>query len=284
MIAEATEGRAAALAAGLLADASVEAAVKNLAEVDAFPRFLAPGTQVYLPWLPGLPYTHVISVAARLKKAGYEPVPHLAARRLPDWESAEELVSRLATECGVKQALVIAGDVDRPTGSFEDAAALLESGLLQKHGIRRIGIAGYPEGHPRIAAATLAAAMKRKIEIGRASGLELYVVSQFCFDAGTILAWLDRLDARLPVRVGVAGPASLRTLINYGIRCGVGPSLRALRSRGVSLTRLVAQTGPDAIVAGLAAAERPVPFKLHFFSFGGVEKTARWITSNHPIS
>jgi methylenetetrahydrofolate reductase (NADPH) len=281
MIAEASaEGRVAALLAG----ASVEAAVKNLAEVDAFPRFLAPGTQVYLPWLPGLPYNHVVSVAARLRRAGYEPVPHIAARRLPDWESAEELVSRLAGECGVKQALVIAGDVDRPTGTFADAAAFLESGLLQQHGIRRVGIAGYPEGHPRISEAELTAAMRHKIGIARASGLELYVVSQFCFDAGAILAWLDRLGTALPVRVGLAGPATLRTLINYGMRCGVGPSLRALKSRGVSLTRLVAQTGPDAIVAALAAAEPRAPFKLHVFSFGGVEKTARWIKSNNPIS
>jgi methylenetetrahydrofolate reductase (NADPH) len=277
-----TDARIAALFAG----ASMEAAVKNLADIDAYPAVLPAGMQVYLPWLPGLPFSHVVSVARRLAAKGFAPVPHIAARRLADWESAEDFISRLA-QIGVTQALVIAGDVDRPVGPFEDAAALLECGLLQKHGIRRIGIAGYPEGHPRIADHELRAALKHKLAIGRATGLDLYIVSQFCFDAQSILGWLEGLAAqgvKVPVHVGLAGPASVRTLISYGMRCGVGPSLRALRSHGVSLTRLVAQTGPDAIVAALAAAESSIPFKLHFFSFGGVEKTARWMKSVNPKS
>jgi methylenetetrahydrofolate reductase (NADPH) len=73
----------------------------------------------------------------------------------------------------------------------------------------------------------------------------------------------------------------MRTLINYGMRCGVGASLRALRSHGVSLTRLAAQSGPENVVSHLAGTEQSgalaLPLKLHFFSFGGVEKTARWI-------
>ena len=268
----------------LVGGASIEASVKNLAEVDTYPAFLPPASTVFLPWLPGLPYTHLVSVAARLRRAGFEPVPHIAARRLPDRASADDLVSRLCGEAGVTQVLVIGGDVDRPAGPFDSAAALLQAGLLQQRGMRRIGVAGYPEGHPRIPDDRLDGVLNQKMQWATQAGLDLYVVSQFCFDGVAIERWLQRLHGAgvtLPVHVGLAGPASMRTLINYGMRCGIGASLRALRSHGVSLTRLAAQSGPESVVWHLAEAQErgalPLPLKLHFFSFGGVEKTARWM-------
>jgi methylenetetrahydrofolate reductase (NADPH) len=260
---------------------SIETSTRNLVEIDAYPSLLPPGTDVYVAWIPGSPYHHIVSVAKRLRLAGMNPVPHIAARQLANREMATEYLASLRDEADVSRALIIAGDSDAPVGAYDSSAAVLESGLLQAHGIRSVGIAGYPEGHPKIPEATLMAALDRKIDYAAAHGLDLFMVTQFCFDGQAILVWLERLRARgviLPVRAGVAGPATLRTLLNYGMRCGIGNSIRALGSQAISLTRLLGQHGPEEVVRRIAppAAELNVA-GLHVFPFGGFTQSAQWI-------
>jgi hypothetical protein len=49
--------------------------------VDAFRRdHFAPGTDVTITFLPGDNYRHNVETAATLHRAGYSPVPHIAAR------------------------------------------------------------------------------------------------------------------------------------------------------------------------------------------------------------
>ena len=267
----------------LLEGASLETSVKDLTEIDRYPGLLPAGTDVYVTWLPTLPYRHLVSVSARIARAGYRPVPHLAARRIADAAIAEDLLGRLNGEAGVDKALVIGGDIDRPVGPYEDAAALLASGVLERHGIRSVGLAAYPEGHPKVSGARLAEALREKLRIAADAGLSPYLVSQFAFEAEAIRRWMAGLAAegvRVPLRIGLAGPASVRTLINFGLRCGVGASLRAVKSHGLSLTRLLAETGPENVIADLAAAPLPAAdARLHFFSFGGFERTARWLSA-----
>jgi len=261
--------------------ASIETSTKNVAEIAGYRTLLPAGTDVYAAWIPGTPYHHLVSVARHLREAGMNPVPHIAARRLPDRAAAQDFLARLQGEAGVTRALIIAGDSQAPAGPFDSSVALLETGLLEAHGVRSIGVAGYPEGHNKLPETTLAAALDRKIDYANRSGLELFVVSQLCFDGEAVLAWLRKLRARgvaLPVRVGVAGPATVRMLLAYGIRCGVGNSLRALGSQAISLTRLVAQHGPEKVVREIAAGATDLGIAgLHFFSFGGFAQTARWI-------
>ena len=260
---------------------SIETSTRNLVEIDAYPSLLPRGTDVYVAWVPGSPYHHIVSVAKRLRVAGMNPVPHIAARQLANPDVTTDFLSRLRDEADVRRALIIAGDSDAQAGAYDSSIGLLESGLLQAHGIRSIGIAGYPEGHPKIPEATLMAALDRKINYAAAHGLDLFMVTQFCFDGQAILDWLGRLRARgvvLPVRVGVAGPATLRTLLNYGMRCGIGNSIRALGSQAISLTRLLAQHGPEKVVRRIAASRAELGIDgLHLFPFGGFANSARWI-------
>ena len=261
--------------------ASIETSAKSLAEVDAYPELVAPDTDVYFAWIPGTPHHHVVTLAKRLRLAGMNPVPHVAARSLTDRAMAAGYLAGLRDEAGVRRALVIAGDSDVPVGGYDSSAALLESGLLQAHGIRSVGIAGYPEGHPRIPEAALMAALDRKMDYAAGHGLDLFMVTQFCFDGQVVLDWLGRLRSRglvMPVRVGVAGPASIRTLLKYAMRCGVGNSIRALGSQAVSLTRLIGRHGPEAVVQRIAsmAVELNVA-GLHLFPFGGFTQSAQWM-------
>lgn len=261
--------------------ASIETSTRNLVEIDAYPSLRPRGTDVYVAWLPGSPYHHVVSVAKRLRLAGMNPVPHIAARQLATPGAATDFLASLRDEADVTRALIIAGDSEAPTGAYDSSTALLETGLLQAHGICSVGIAGYPEGHRKIPEATLMAALDRKIGYAGRHGVELFMVTQFCFEGQAILDWLGRLRSRgvaLPVRVGVAGPATLRTLLNYGMRCGIGNSIRALGSQAISLTRLVTQHGPEKIVRRIAASEAELGIAgLHLFPFGGFADSAQWI-------
>src|SRR3989475_12899519 len=98
---------------------------------------------------PGQTYHGIVALAARLKRAGLRPVPHVAARRIASRDALDEYLARAAGEAGVDSALVIGGDSDRASGPFESSLALLETGLFQRHGIEHIGVGGYPDGPPQ---------------------------------------------------------------------------------------------------------------------------------------
>jgi len=261
-----------------LAGASLELSSRNPQEIDACAGLLEPGTAVYISFPPGQTYHGTVALAARLARAGFRPVPHVAARRIASREALDDYLSRAAGEAGVDSALVIGGDSDRAVGAFDSGLALLETGLFQRHGIVHICIAGYPEGHPRIESAALETALAAKTAVARQAGLDLSVVTQFCFDADAILSWADRTkELSLPVRVGLAGPASLPRLLRFAARCGVGASLRALRASPAAITRLMVEAGPEVALRQLARRCEPPLAGAHFFSFGGLVRTARWL-------
>jgi methylenetetrahydrofolate reductase (NADPH) len=262
---------------GLLAGASLELSSRDPSEIDACADLLDPGTPVYISMPPGQTYHGTVALAARLRLAGFRPVPHVAARRIASREALDEYLASAVAEAGVESALVIGGDSEHASGPFESSLALLETGLFQRHGVTRVGVAGYPEGHPRIAASALDAALEAKKNLARRSGLDLLVVTQFCFEAEPVLAWAAKVKVHgLPVRVGLSGPASLPRLLRFAALCGIGNSVRALKARPQAITRLLVEAGPEALVRELSRAAAPIA-GVHFFCFGGLVRTARWL-------
>ena len=158
-----------------------------------------------------------------LRRAGLEPVVHIAARRLSDAESLDDLLKRLNGEAGVRRLLVIGGDVDK-AGPFADALAVIQKGRLAERGMTEIGIGAYPEGHPHIPPGRLEASLDEKIAAAAAQGLAVHIVSQFSFSPERIVAWLRQLRAcgiGRPVKIGMAGPTSVTALVRFARRCGV---------------------------------------------------------------
>lgn len=258
---------------------SLEATRPDANEIAALAAVLPPGTPVYLTAVPTVDPRSQIDAAAGLRKAGLEPVPHIAARRLADAAQLNELLDGLRGEADVRRLLVIGGDVET-SGPFSDALAVIQNGGMREAGIEEIGIGAYPEGHPRISQRRLEAALDQKIAAARAAGLRVYIVSQFSFAPDKILAWLRQLRAcgvAVPVKIGMAGPASVTGLLRYAKRCGVSASLRGLMSgtgRGL-IGQVAGFAGPDAILAALEAAG-DLNASPHYFSFGGAVETARY--------
>jgi methylenetetrahydrofolate reductase (NADPH) len=262
----------------LLAGASLELSSRDPAEIEACANLLEPGAAVYVSLPPGQTYHGTVALAARLARAGFRPVPHVAARRIASREGLDDYLARAAGEAGVNGALVIAGDSDRAAGPFDSSLALLETGLFQRHGIVHIGVAGYPEGHPRIAPSLLEDAFLAKKSFARRAGLEIAVITQFCFEAEPILSWAAKMKGHgLPVRVGLAGPASLPRLVRFAVLCGIGSSVRALKARPRAITRLMVEAGPEVALRELARRAGPPIEGVHFFCFGGLVRTARWL-------
>jgi methylenetetrahydrofolate reductase (NADPH) len=256
-------------------DFSLEATRPNAAEIAALAAILPPGTPVFLTAVPAIDIDELVAAAAGLREAGLEPVAHIAARRLSGSTQLNELLAGLRGEADMRRLLVIGGDVD-DKGAFADALSVIQKGRLRELGFEAVAIGAYPEGHPRIAQGVLAAALDQKIAAARAAGLGVTIVSQFSFSPERILVWLRQLRAcgiTVPVKVGLAGPASLTALLRYAKRCGVSASLRGLMSGAA--TGLLGHAGAGPIIEALATAG-DLGISPHYFSFGGAVKTARY--------
>jgi methylenetetrahydrofolate reductase (NADPH) len=267
----------------LVAGCSIEISPRDDLAGERLRELLDPGTTVFVNYPGSVTHHDIVGACARLRRAGFDPIPHIAVRRLASFTQASDFLQRAAAEAEVRAALIIGGDPDHPVGPFPDSYDLLSSGLVERHGLREVLFAGHPEGHPRIASRTLDQALKAKVALARRSGLEVSLVTQFGFDAAPILRWIAALRAQdivCPVRVGVAGPATVATLAKFAVRCGIGASLRALARGHTAFARILAEAGPDALIGALVAEEdpgRPID-GLHVFTFGGIRRTAEWIS------
>ena len=150
-----------------------------------------------------------------------------------------------------------------PSASIDAAIQLLETGVFQANGVKRIGIAGHPEGNPDITKIhgdeILLKALQDKQAYLKANGIEGFIATQFLFEAGPVAEWartLRKAGIDLPIHVGVPGPATIKTLVKYAAMCGVGNSARFIRKQAMNITKLLTVNTPDEFVAGLA--------ELHF--------------------
>jgi methylenetetrahydrofolate reductase (NADPH) len=269
--------------AQLLRGYSIEVTTHNRSAVELCRTHLAPGTEIYIAFVPGETHHAVVATAAGLRAAGFVPVPHVTARSVASFTQLGDFLAHLAGEAGVTRALVVGGDLEQPAGPYHSSLELLQTGLFQQYGIRGIGLACYPEAHRRVDADLLEQALLAKLELVRGAGLEAWLVTQFCFEAAPILEHARRLrelGVAAPLRVGLAGPASRRTLWKYALHCGIGNSIRALGARVDAVANLLARRTPDAILRELAAAQRRNPGLhiegVHIFTFGGVASAAMW--------
>ena len=241
-------------------------------------------TPIAITWLPGEAAGARIAAARLVRSLGFEPMPHFSARRIGSEEEFRGYLEGVVDEAGVRRAFVIAGDPSAPEGPYADSAALIGTGAFEAAGLTAIGLAGHPEGHPAMTAAQCHAVLAAKCAAVAARGMAPLIVTQFAFDAAPVLRWLEELRGQgidAPVRIGVPGPAGIKTLLRFAARCGVGASGAVLAKYGISLSRLIGAAGPDKFVDALATGLGPQhgPVRLHFYPFGGLERTARWIGS-----
>ncbi len=272
---------------------SMEVMPRTAEKVEDFRALLPAGTRVYIAHIEGTPIADMVATAARLRREGYEPMPHFPARIIPDRATLADWIARYKGEADVKQALLLGGGVNTPAGEFDASMQLIETGLFD--GFKRLHVAGHPEGNKDIdkdgGDRIVMQALKWKQAFSERSDAEMAIATQFCFEAEPVIAWADRLAAegiRLPIHIGVAGPAKLQTLIKFAIACGVGASLRVLQKRAMDVTKLLLPYEPTEFVAALAAHKAKNPAfgieAVHFFPLGGIKTNADWTIQNGGAS
>ena len=265
-------------------NASLEITPGDQKKVSHFTDVMNPGRRVFITHLPGADPSKMIDTAIRLRQDGMEPIPHLAARSMLGPPQLKQTLERLRNEADVRDVLIIGGGVDKPVGKFKSTLDMLETGYFEEFGLRSIGVAGHPEGNMDIPEEDIRHALQFKNEYAITNNVHMYIVTQFVFDAAPIFDWLDKIEKwgnKLPVNIGLPGPASIKRLIKYGQMCGVRTSYRFFQRQGTRLFRLASVSTPDYMISLLAqyyAQSENCPItRLHFYNFGGLRRTMKFL-------
>jgi methylenetetrahydrofolate reductase (NADPH) len=271
-------------AIALLPEFSLGVTRHDVRELERARVVIPSGTRVHVGFVDSEDLATRVATVRAVRRFGYVPVPIIAARRLRSEEMLREYLAGLRLAGASASVLIVGGDPAQPRGPYPDAASVIASGVLEGYGIRRVSVAGHPGGHPVVADGVLWPALAGKSAALAERGLDGSVITQFGFDASMVLRWLADLrtkGVRLPVSIGVPGPAAVRRLLTYSSRCGVGVTEDAARGYGFSLADPAGSAGPDRFIWALAAgydARLHGEVKLHFYPFGGIRLFAEWLS------
>lgn len=272
----------------LLRGCSIEVMPRTAAKIDDFGSLLPAGTRIYIAHIHDTPIDDMVATARRLADAGFQPMPHVPARIIPDRATLETWARRYREEAGVTQALLLGGGVSEPAGELDSSMAMLETEIFDRLGYQRLHVAGHPEGNKDIdrdgGSRLVDAALRWKQAYAERTDAEMAIVTQFAFEARPVIAWAERLaeaGITLPIHVGVAGPTKLQTLIKFAMACGVGPSLGVLQKRALDLRKLLVPYEPTDLLGDLAAYKTKHPQSLieqiHVFPLGGIQAGTEWM-------
>ncbi len=216
-----------------------------------------------------------IEIAAALSALGHHAIPHVSARLVRDEDHLETIVNRLRS-AGITEIFVVGGDAEVPVGEFAAGAQLLAALDRLGHDLR-VGIPGYPEGHPLIPANLLESALAEKLP--RAD----LIVTQMCFDADAVHAWvrdLRRRGVELPVYAGLPGPINPMKLLRISAKVGVGESLRVLQAHRGGARLASPKPWNPTVLAGELMKETESLAGLHLYSFNDVAASYRWLAES----
>ena len=244
--------------------------------------YLPDGAAIAITTSPTLGLEATLEWTDRAVEAGYEVIPHVAARYVEGPDHLDEVAGRLR-DAGVTDLFVPGGDRDEPVGEFESAYDLLVSLEELGYDFEDVGITGYPEGHAFIPDETLAEAMVEKAPHAT------YIVTQLCYDPQAVVDWLEVVreerEIDLPVEVGIPGVLKYQRLLGISQRVGVGDSVRFLRKTSGILgfvRQLIGSRGkyePDALIDGLAPYVDDEAYGIegvHVYTFNQVPDTEAW--------
>ena len=267
---------------------SIEVIPKTVAKTESFGDILPKSTRVYLAHLQDADITEMVPAAKKLNDEGFTVMPHIPARVIKNKAMLGDWLSMYQNEAGVDEALLIAGGSPKPIGDYDSSIKLIESGLFDLAGFKRLHIAGHPEGNKDIdpdgEIKNVSEALSWKQEFSKRTDAEMAIATQFCFDANVVKKWMDDIKddgIDIPIHIGIAGPAKLQTLLKFSIECGIGSSMKILTKRANDITKLLLPYEPTKVLKDLAEYKAKDPKfnieQVHFFPFGGVKETSDWV-------
>lgn len=268
----------------LVQDASLEMTGKDVEALREAAPSIAQGTRINVTFLGNEDLQMRVTAAQAVKELGFIPVPHISARRLQSEDELKGFLQALADVDAVKYVFAVGGDPAEPMGPYASSLEMLQSDLFTEFGVEEVSIAGYPEGHPDISDEVLSRELKGKLDVLAERDINARILTQFGFDTDPIEQWLNDMAAQnitTPVGIGVPGPAGIKRLLGYARRFGAASSAGIVKKYGFSLTNLMGSAGPDKFLGNLAevvdASDYQGEVGVHFYTFGGMVKTAEWL-------
>ena len=267
---------------------SIEVTPRSANKIECFADVLPENTRVYIAQINIDDIPEMIVTAKRLKDEGFKVMPHFPARMIKNHAVLNDLISMYQNEAGVDEALLLAGGLPSPAGDYNSSMQLIESGLFDKAGFKRLHVAGHPEGNKDIdpdgSNKNVSEALSWKQEFSNRTDASMAITTQFCFDANVVKKWADTIKGSgidIPIHIGIAGPAKLQTLLKFSIECGVGASMKVLTKRARDITKLLLPYKPTQILSDLANySAQDSSFNIeqvHFFPLGGVKRAAEFV-------
>jgi len=267
---------------------SIEVVPNSAAKIESFKEILPTNTRVYIAHLETESIATMVATAKRINEEGFNVMPHIPARIIKNQIMLNDWISMYQNEAGVDEALLLAGGSTKPVGDYDSSIQLIESGLFDKAGFKRLHIAGHPEGSKDIdpdgGMKNVSEALSWKQEFSNRTDAIMAIATQFCFDADVVNKWAknikeDGID--IPIHIGIAGPAKLQTLLKFSFECGIGASMKILTKRAKDLTKLLLPYKPTQMLNDLSEYKSKDPTlnieQVHFFPIGGIKQTTDWL-------
>jgi len=164
-----------------------------------------------------------------VKSYGFNPVPHISVRNMNSISHIEDMLNDIK----VKDILLIGGDRERGIGDVHTVMEVIDSGILEKCGIKKVAVAGFPES-PIIA---LNLTLQKVLNIKKHNMIP-YIITQMCFKDWTVNEWIKSARAmgiECDIHSGMSGPTSITSLIKIAMKCGVGNSIDYLKKNNLSI-------------------------------------------------
>ena len=267
---------------------SIEVVPNSAAKIESFKEILPINTRVYIAHLETENIATMVATAKRINEEGFKVMPHIPARIIQNQTMLNEWISMYQNEAGVKEALLLAGGSTKPVGDYDSSMQLIESGLFDKAGFKRLHIAGHPEGSKDIdpdgGMKNVSEALSWKQEFSNRTDADMAIATQFCFDADVVNKWAKNIQEDgidIPIHIGIAGPAKLQTLLKFSVECGIGASMKILTKRAKDLTKLLLPYKPTQMLTDLSEYKSKDPTlnieQVHFFPIGGIKQTTDWL-------
>ena len=267
---------------------SIEVVPNSAAKIESFKEILPINTRVYIAHLETENIATMVATAKRINEEGFTVMPHIPARIIQNQTMLNDWISMYQNEAGVKVALLLAGGSTKPVGDYDSSMQLIESGLFDKAGFKRLHIAGHPEGSKDIdpdgGIKNVSEALSWKQEFSNRTDADMAIATQFCFDADVVNKWAKNIQEDgidIPIHIGIAGPAKLQTLLKFSVECGIGASMKILTKRAKDLTKLLLPYKPTQMLTDLSEYKSKDPTlnieQVHFFPIGGIKQTTDWL-------
>ena len=257
---------------------SVEVLSNDLKKMNEWRGYLDADSRVFVPHFRNGCTETSIRTAVKLLDGGLTPIAHVAARNVADEHELERIIAGFSG-AGVREFLFLGGGENPPAGKFDNVMQMLETGVLERHNVARVGFAGHPEEHPEKDRKIMRQALLDKLEYAAAHNLDAFIATQFCFTVTPyfeFLDWLKSRDIKVPVRLGLAGRVGAQKLLKFAVISGIGRSLGFFRRQFGKTIGMVnfSPEGMIAEIAGRLAVRRyDFPVHLHFYPFGAVRET-----------